>query len=176
MFSTIPCLLIALGALAHGAIAPQSPEDLQDRAEVIVTGRVTAAEVSTEGSLLSSDWVVVLQMEVDAVKKGDRIGAGENISVSCWQTKRRPSGWTGGSGHDDIPAEGSRVRMWLRSQGEGWSPLEPNGIELLDGTPALDFSKERTWSGWVVIGLAVAVGVVVVLVLVLRRRKVPGEK
>ena len=176
MCSTIPCVLIASGTLAHGVIAPQSPEELQERAEVIVTGRVTAAEVTTKGSPLNSDWVVVLQMEVDAVEKGDRIRAGENISVRCWQLKRRTGGWTGASGHGDIPAKGSWVRMWLGSHGAGWSPLEPNGIELLDGTPALDFSKEMTWSRWIVIGLSVAVGVVVVLVLVLRRRKMSGEK
>jgi hypothetical protein len=80
----------------------------------------------------------------------------------------------GPSGHDDIPAVGSQVRMWLNTQGQRvWHPIQPNGVELLDGSPALDFSKVEGRWGWTLVVLVVVMGfvLVVVLISVLRRNK-----
>ncbi|MFT4549121.1 MAG: hypothetical protein ACI8XO_002352 [Verrucomicrobiales bacterium] len=168
------CLLFLVASLATGAIAPQSLEERQAGAKVIVRGEVTSAEVTTEGSPMNSDWVVMLSIEIAEVEKGDQVGAGENINVRCWRLKRRSPVLDGPSGHDDIPAVGSQVRMWLNTQGQRvWHPIQPNGVELLDGSPALDFSKVEGRWGWTLVVLVVVMGfvLVVVLISVLRRNK-----
>ena len=75
------------------------------------------------------------------VDRWDAAAAGDTITIHCWRVKSRPTGWAGPSGHYGIPAAGSRFEMWLRRTDEGnWEPLQPNGINLIDG-PAIDFDS-----------------------------------
>ncbi len=132
---------------AGAALPPLSVEARQSQAEVIITGTVLASRVlivRKPGSLM---YLVRLQTALEKVERGGDIigqvpteGSPTVIEVRCWRTRK--SGSADPEGLSNIPADGSRFRMWLKKGNEGfWEPLEPNGIELLDNSPAMEFTE-----------------------------------
>ncbi len=134
--------ILALGFLspAFAALPPLSPEELEDRAVLVITGEVLASRVLVHRKPSSSIYLVRLSVLVGSVEKGDDIIGGiTTLDVRCW--RMRKTKLVGPWGHSDIPADGSRFRMWLRQNEDGqWEPLEPNGIELLDSSPPITFA------------------------------------
>src|SRR5207244_7242280 len=70
---------------------------------------------------------------------------GETLNVRCWVLVRPPSEGTAPStGHQPIPADGSRAKFYLGGQlADGlWATVLPNGVEILDQTPPMAFATE----------------------------------
>ena len=141
----IKTLLLLGAALAltfttvHAALPPLAPDELDNSATLIITGVANELDVSTSGGRKDSNWIASIDATIESVAKGDA-KPGETIEIACWRVRSRPNGWAGPSGHYDIPAKGSRFRMWLRKNAAGaWEPLTPNGIELLDDDPGHSF-------------------------------------
>ncbi|MEM6917079.1 MAG: hypothetical protein AAF491_10990, partial [Verrucomicrobiota bacterium] len=88
----------------------------------------------------SSVYVVRLGVQIDSIEKGkDLLPDTKTIEIRCWAMRK--TNMPGPGGHYSIPADGSLFRTWLRQNEEGqWEPLEPNGFELLDGSPSLTFA------------------------------------
>ena len=86
--------LWATASVSRGAITPRSLEERQERADLMVTGTVMHVDVSTEGAVMSSDWVMMLQAEVEAVEKGT-VKAGEPVLVDAISDRLRAIGCAG---------------------------------------------------------------------------------
>lgn len=143
LLSTFVVVQASLLQEASAALPPLSADELSRRAEIIVVGRVQQVSVSTSRTISqSSNWNVEINAMIDqTVKASPNLSIGKTLRIECWALKQRPFGWVGPSGHSNIPAKGARFRMWLtKNQAGNWSPLAPNGIELLDGHSRLDFN------------------------------------
>ncbi|MDF2378102.1 MAG: hypothetical protein P1U81_17825 [Verrucomicrobiales bacterium] len=140
-------LALAVSPSAFAALPPRSADQLQESAELIITGEVLASRVLVHRRPSASTYLVRLGVKIDSVEKGQElIGRKTSLDIRCWSIRK--TRLAGPSGHSDIPADGSRFRMWLRQNGEGfWEPLEPNGIELLEGAAAMTFAEvEKQYS------------------------------
>jgi len=131
----------------RAALLPLSGEARQSQAEVVITGTVAASRVLIVRKPGASTYLVRLQTKVEEVEKGGEVldkpgteGTPAMSEVRCWRIRKSDTDVPGG--HGDIPADGSRFRMWLKKSPEGfWEPLQPNGIELLDNSPAMEFAE-----------------------------------
>ncbi|MDF1739911.1 MAG: hypothetical protein P1U86_12190 [Verrucomicrobiales bacterium] len=129
----IPLLLCAVFcAPAFAALPPLSPEELEASADAIIVGKVDSAEVEIAGSLQHSIYQVKLSVTVGAVEKGaEIIKPSQELTIHCWRLRKAQNGWAGPSGQNNVPAEGSDFRAWIRKNEAGnWEALEPNGISL----------------------------------------------
>ncbi len=159
--------MMALASFAAAALPPLSPEELYEKAAVVMTGRVVGSRILTVRKPGSAVLLVRLLTEVESTEKGDSLMTGSrHLEIRC--RKIVESEMTGPVGHQSIPAEGARFRMWLVQNAESqWEPLEPNGIELLDGSAEMDFTgmtrarsmRDFTIAGVVGIATLIALGV-----------------
>ncbi len=167
---------------AKAALPRLSGEALQSRAEVILTGSVAASRVLMVRKPGAPTHLVRLQVALEKVEKGQEHlavpGSGTTpavIEIRCWQVRK--SDTEGPLGHGNIPADGSRFRMWLKKSQEGfWEPLEPNGIELLDQSPEMKFTEteERASTQSFLIGIAGSLLLIgAIAVYMLRRSRLP---
>jgi len=144
LFSTIA--ILACTGFVLGALPPQSEEDLEQGADLVVTGTVEEVTTSTKRhGLRSADTIHRLVVRVDSVEKGKKsVAKGDEVIVRCWTIRRRPQGWVGDSGHRGIPDAGERCRFWLRKRDDGsWGALAPNGIEALDSVSESEVRSEE---------------------------------
>jgi hypothetical protein len=139
-------LIVLVAALrTEAGKVPLSPEELQTASSLIVVGRVqshrTEDHPQDDGSVTR---YVDLTVAVDEVAKGDA-KPGDTIEVRCWVVVKEPrDGIVRDGGHDGIPADGGKARFFLTGQPGGvWSAIYPNGVELLDQTPPLQFEREK---------------------------------
>lgn len=162
---------------ARAALPPLSPEEREAQATLIVTGEVAGSRVMTLRKPASTVTFVRLAAKVESVEKGaDLMPANQILDIRCRRVGLHES--DGPQGHRDIPAEGSRFKMWLRKNPESpdepqWEPLEPNGIELLDGSAAMTFpvtSPPRSMRDYTIGGL-VGIATFVALAIFLWRRR-----
>ncbi|MDF1825602.1 MAG: hypothetical protein P1U68_13225 [Verrucomicrobiales bacterium] len=149
---------------AFSALPPLSPGELENAAEVTITGEVLASRVLVHRKPSASIYLVRLSVLVKSVEKGEAILKGERtLDVRCW--KMRKSNLVGPGGHSDIPADGSSFRMWLRKNSDKqWEPLEPNGIELLNDSPPITFAaveNRESGRGFLIGGIAGLLGLAV---------------
>lgn len=137
--------VLAAAVRAEAGKVPLSPEELQKESALIVVGRVqshrTEDHPQDDGSVTR---YVDLTVVVDEVAKGEA-KPGDTIEVRCWTVVKEPRDgivWDGG--HDAIPADGGKARFFLTGKPGGlWSAIYPNGVELLDQTPPLQFEREK---------------------------------
>ena len=123
------------------AQAPHSPEELEKAATHIVVGRVTKVDVklvlAPRGHGLGfRDRRYALQIKIESAPKGADIAAGDTITVHAWRPARslrpRPPG---PQGHYPLPAEGDKVKVFLKKQDDQYQVIHPNGFEPLDAAP-----------------------------------------
>jgi hypothetical protein len=137
-------VLVATPRTEAGKV-PLSPEELQTASALIVVGRVQAHRTEDhpqdDGSVTR---YVDLTVLIDEVTKGDA-KTGDTIEVRCWVVVKEPRDgivWDGG--HDAVPADGGKARFFLTGRPGGvWSAIYPNGVDLLDQTPPLQFEREK---------------------------------
>jgi nicotinamide mononucleotide transporter len=131
---SLPTFVLAfcLGPHALADIAPQNLRELQQY-EAIVIGtvrqiRVEAEPAEYEERFGNQDWGIYVTLQLERVEKG-RVAASE-LEFRCFRIKSRRSVLESMtiSGHRPIPEIGSRVRVYLKSDGRGWAPALPNGI------------------------------------------------
>jgi len=139
-------LLVLFAAVrTEAGKVPLSPEELQTESALSVVGRVQAHRTEDkphdDGSVTR---YVDLTVAVDEVTKGDA-KPGDVIEVRCWVVVKEPRDgivWDGG--HDAIPADGGKARFFLTGRPGGvWGAIYPNGVELLDQTPPLQFERAK---------------------------------
>ncbi len=173
--SLIPAFLflLLLTEPMRAALPPLSPEEREAQATLIVSGEVVGSRVMTLRKPVSTVTFVRLAAKVESVEKGAELVPGDQLlDIRCRRIGLHEA--DGAQGHRDIPAEGSRFKMWLRKNPESpdepqWEPLEPNGIELLDGSAAMTFReaypprsmREYTIGG--IIGIATFVALAIFL-------------
>ncbi len=145
----MPRRLVAL-AVALLAVLPAAAErppldaaGLDAESTHVLTGTVKAVYSRDVQSNLYGAGTVetqsVLEIEVEAVEKGDGVKPRDVVYARCWQLKKRGVDGLrpGPSGHF-VPAEGARVRAYLArgkypptgQNDNGLAVVYPNGIEL----------------------------------------------
>lgn len=139
-FAFAIALLLGITSSVEAALPPLSDQELSDTAELIITGEVIASRVLVHRKPGSSIYMVRLAASVNEIEKGQELlESSRSIDIRCW--RMRKTNLVGPSGHSNIPADGSSFRMWLKKNDEGqWTPLEPNGIELLEGSTPITFA------------------------------------
>jgi hypothetical protein len=140
----VTALLLLEGPGAVAGKIPMNPERLQAESPLIVTGKVESVDRRERGgSDGSRTALLTLKVAVDAVDKGNA-RPGDTIKVTCWRVVKRPSDgilWDTGNGY--VPAVGGRARFFLLKEHEGaWETQWPNGIEAIDGAPAMGLPME----------------------------------
>lgn len=115
---------------------PLRPQELADRADLVVTGHVQSHryedDEQRDGSVIRR---VFLKVKVESVEKGDA-KPDDVIEVGCWTVVRLPrEGPLYDGGHFAIPGDGGRARFYVTSG----QAIFPNGMTLLDKTPPLRF-------------------------------------
>lgn len=128
--SLLILLCLALTLAARAALPPLSAEERRDQASEIVSGTIMNVKETVQEVPGGDDRVYQLNVRVDEVKKG-MLRPGLTITAICHQTGRRPEGWAGPQGQNEIPAEKSKVRLFMREQDNQFFLLEPNGWEPL---------------------------------------------
>lgn len=144
-------LLLSAGIIAAAkspspaAIPDLSPAALTAEADLILTGRLVATTVTKKvpewvkkldniSSLEKSafvDEVFTLSIQVRTVEKGARKLAGKTIEAHGWRVDSRPSGWAGPGGTiGDMPANGARIKVWLKQDEGRWQLISPSGLVL----------------------------------------------
>lgn len=140
--------LLAVTCCFHplfAALPPLTPEEREVRATLIITGEVVGSRLMTLRKPASTVTFVRLAATVESVEKGeDSVPKNRILDIRCRRIGLEDADEP--QGHRDIPAEGSRFKMWLRKNPDSpddpqWEPLEPNGIELLNGAPAMAFPE-----------------------------------
>ena len=124
-------LAVGLSAVveALAALPRKSLEELKAQATHVVVGRVEAVYSTERASGAgSADRHYVVELTVTAVEKGEGPREGRVVYAKCWQPAKRPAGWTGGQGQDEVPAAGKVGRLYLAEAKDGtYSLLTPNG-------------------------------------------------
>ena len=162
-FALLLAGIAGLWTSAFAELPPLSPDELKNRAELVITGEVLASRVLVHRKPSSSVYLVRLSVRVGSVEKGKELIDGiTTLDIRCW--RMRKSHLVGPSGHEDIPADGSRFRMWLSKNADGqWEPLQPNGIELLEGSAPITFAaveERELGKGFLIGGIAGLLGLV----------------
>lgn len=137
-------LTMVIAPFASAALPPLSLTERNEKAALVITGRVVGSRTLTVRKPSSTVLLVRLLAEVESTEKGGPLIEGSrHIDIRC--RKIVATKIVGSVGHTDIPAEGSHFRMWLVQNTESqWEPLEPNGIELLGGSSAMVFREPTT--------------------------------
>lgn len=132
-----------LVAFALAEARPRTPKELTEESTNIVAGRVLAIyarDIETERSGKGTvETHCVVEIEVEAVEKGDGIRAKTIVYVRCWHLKKHGVPKRPGPVGHDLPKEGDQVRAYLvrgglsptQKKDSGFAALEPNGfVEL----------------------------------------------
>ncbi len=177
-------LVFVVTSIVSAALPPLGPEERDKQATLIVTGRVVGTRTLTLRKPTETVTFVRLAAEIESIAKGADVlpaapatPAKRILEIRC---RRIESEAAGPQGHDKIPAEGSYFTMWLRrnpatTDPPQWEPLEPNGIELLDNSPAMTFpatSSPPSPRDYLVGGLIGIAGFLVLVVFLWRRRAI----
>ena len=118
-----------LSLATWAALPPLSPEEQRAGAEHVLVGQVNNVRSRSVEVANGTDRLFDLNFRVDDREKGT-FRAGLTLTLKCRQTESRPQGWAGPQGQNEIPAEGSRIRVFVReSPGGELQLLEPNGWE-----------------------------------------------
>ncbi len=121
--------LVLLTLAAWSALPPLSPEEQRAQADHVLLGQVNNVGSRSIEVANGTDRQVNLNFRVDDREKGS-YRAGLTLTLKCRQTERRPAGWAGPQGQNEIPPEGSRIRAFVRETPSGeLELLEPNGWE-----------------------------------------------
>ncbi|MGJ4854821.1 hypothetical protein ACN6KF_000755 [Labrys sp. La1] len=135
--------MAVIGTAAPAAIPDMSQAALTAEADLILTGRSVAATAAKKvpewvkrrddisfferGAFV--DEVFTLTIEVGTVEKGSRALTGQRIEAQGWRAYGRPSGWAGPGGTiRDLPADGTRIKVWLKQEEGRWQLLSPSGL------------------------------------------------
>lgn len=159
-FTRLCVLVFLLTGRAEAGKIPLQPEELQQKSDLIVVGNVVSHfETEKDNRDGSQITYVYLRVEVSDVEKGTVTSAGDQIEVACWVITKAPrKGNLWDSGHAAIPAEESRVRLFLQKHGEHYfDVIYPNGIERLDDGATLTYPMKPA-DPVPSVGLAIAVG------------------
>ncbi|MFM8932989.1 MAG: hypothetical protein ACKOS8_14070 [Gemmataceae bacterium] len=178
------CLVWIAVPSVRADLAPASPEELRQRATLIVEGVIEGLRIGREPSefepgIGNSDWGIDLTLRVDRVLKG-QAPAGPLVA-RCFRVRQRRSLGESltPSGHHPIPGVGARVTAHLNGEDDAWRVVLPNGIRVLDGpdsdAPEIQGLRSGgyTWllpvEWWAVAGLTG--GALVLAYRVIRRRR-----
>ena len=116
--------IVLLGLTAWAALPPLSEQDRQEQASDILDGTV----LNIKRTEVDNDIEYRLNFRVENKVKGT-LRSGILLPVILRQTGKRPAGWAGPQGQNEIPAEDQKVRFFLLEQQGVYRALEPNGWE-----------------------------------------------
>lgn len=129
-------LVMGLCGRAVADIAPRSLEELE-QSDAIVVGTIESIRIESERSRIETafgnyDWAIYLKLKIESVEKGEI--ADSTLEFRCFRMKSRRSvsESMSFSGHHPIPEVGSRVKVYLIGDEDGWEAVLPNGITSVD--------------------------------------------
>jgi hypothetical protein len=127
---TLVLLALLTCSPAWAALPPLSEQDRAERATEIVEGTVLNIKRREIPVKAGTNWDYDLNFRVEKAVKGS-LRSGLLIQVKLRQTGKRPEGWAGGQGQNEIPAEDQKVRFFLNRDQDRFKALEPNGWEAI---------------------------------------------
>ena len=134
---TFVCTALAMffcPALSLADVGPESPEELREKATLIVSGRVKdvfARDRRTEDvgpDTIKRDYRITLEVR-DVIKDpSGLVETGDDVELTCWEVvKRGEPLWEGTYGHYRRPQEGGTGIAYLNTEDEPYFILFPNG-------------------------------------------------
>ncbi len=133
-------LLFCLARIAWGALPPLTQQELDEGSTDIVVATVLNVKTGIQEVPGGDDRVYELSIRVEEVRKGT-LRAGLTLPVIARQTGRRPEGWAGPQGQNEIPGEKSNVRLYLREEQNRFFSARAQRVE-----PSL--RGDGTFSSW----------------------------
>jgi|GEM_PF-407060 len=137
LFAIIAAGVFALGIGAvWAAKAPISAENKEKEASNIVAGKVVSVTSKIQKSTIEKakgahrDKISSIKVMVETIAKGKGIKKGDVILVVAWKPHTRIPPLPGLQGHESIPKVGDAATFYLKSKGELFEPLMPNGIDI----------------------------------------------
>lgn len=116
-------LLFLIASTALAALPPQSAADLKANADYIFQGEILSVTSELKPVSNGTNRHYVITVRIDQWQKG-KITVENPVRVHCRTIERRPSGWAGPQGQNDIPEAGTKAKFYVR---KGFKLLEPNG-------------------------------------------------
>ena len=184
---------VLLNGPAFAEKASLSLRDLQKQADVIVVATVEHIRVESEPSrfepaLGNADWGIYLTLRLETVEQGNV--SHDELEARCFRIRHRRSvtEYLTPSGHDPIPATGTRVRVYLEKMDSSWLVVLPNGIVPVDGDAqdAIEVTQLggrrytyvlplELWTLLIIVGIPLGIGLALV-VRWYRRRQLPQRR
>lgn len=121
-------LILALTLTAWAALPPLSDEERFNKSTDIVIGEVRSVKVREEKVKNGTDFNYTAQVVVQSRVKGP-LNAGDVINVQFDKTGKRPLGWAGPQGQNEVLTEGTRARLFMTKDIGFYRLLHPNGWE-----------------------------------------------
>jgi hypothetical protein len=134
-------LSVALALFVFAAVAQaERPPQSRDDAKLVVSGTVktiTTKESSFGGDGVRTDYTA--EVVLDSVDRGEKVKAGDTITVTWFHVTKRPTGFIAGAfGHGYALKEKDKAKFWLLDRGPGvprgaWVVIyNKNGVEKID--------------------------------------------
>ncbi len=184
---------VLLNGPAFAEKAPLSLRDLQKQADLIVVATVERIRVESEPSRFepafgNADWGIYLTLRLETVEQGNV--SHDELEARCFRIRHRRSvtEYLTPSGHDPIPATGTRVRVYLEKMDSTWLVVLPNGIVPVDGDAqdAIEVTQLggrrytyvlplELWTLLIIVGIPLGIGFALV-VRWYRRRQLPQRR
>ncbi len=119
-------LVLTLTLIASAALPPLSDEERFNQSTDIVVGEVRAVKSKEEKVKQGTDWNYTAEVVVQSIVKGP-IKPGDVIKVQFDKTGKRPMGWAGPQGQNEVLKEGTRARLYMTKDIGYYRLLVPNG-------------------------------------------------
>ena len=112
---SLALVLLVFAAVAQAERPPQSRDD----AKLIVGG--TVKSITMKDSAFGGDGVrtdYTAEVVVDSVDKGDKVKAGDTVTLTWFHVTKKPSGFiVGAFGHGYAIKEKHKAKFWLMDRG-----------------------------------------------------------
>lgn len=126
--SLVALFFLALPALA--ALGPRPIEELVEHSDHVWVGTVGKVKTEVLRSKNGTDYLYQWSFPIEKIEKGS-FETGTVVTVECRQAGKRPRGWAGPQGQNDVPSEGIKARLYVKESKGKFRLLEPNGWELI---------------------------------------------
>ncbi len=125
-------MVILFSSAALALLGPMSDKERTEKASLIARGEITSSNMTVQTLSDGTNAIYIVNMKVDSLEKGQGISKGDTLIFQYWKADKRPEGWVGDFGQNQILKVGDQVTVYLKlnEKAEMMSLLTPNGFDM----------------------------------------------